>query len=92
LIISGVKPLVVECIIWIASFLLPPRTGAFLLLAFTFANEFLGTTNVDQPRHRIQIAQRDEILCQTRTVHIENTPIAAVELEHCGVDFGGCGS
>jgi hypothetical protein len=62
------------------------------LLAFNFTNEFLGMANIDPPRHRIQMAFRGEMPCQIRTIHIENSPIAAVELEHCGVDFGGCGA
>jgi hypothetical protein len=32
------------------------------LVAFTFTGEILGMANIGQPRHRIQIAWRDEIL------------------------------
>jgi hypothetical protein len=70
----------------------PATTGAFLLAAFNVTNEFLGMVNIDQPRHRIQITCRDKILCQIPAVHIKNTPIATVELEECGVDFGRCGA
>jgi hypothetical protein len=62
------------------------------LLAFTFANEFLGTSNVDQPRDRIQMAYRDKILCQIPGVHIENVLIAAIEFEDRSVDLGGRGT
>jgi hypothetical protein len=67
-------------------------TGAFLLVAFSFTNELLGMANIVQPRHRIQITQGDEILRQIPAVHIENTPIATIEFEECGVDFGRCGA
>jgi hypothetical protein len=58
------------------------------LSAFNFTDQLLSVLDVYEPGHRIQVPKSYEILSQIPAIHIRNSPVVTVELEHCIVYIG----
>ena len=49
--------------------------------AFNFAYYLLSVLDVYEPRHRMQVAQPDQVLGQMPAVHIRDGSVVTIELE-----------
>jgi hypothetical protein len=51
------------------------------LSAFNFTDQLLGVLDVYENRHRIEVAQPDQVLGQIPTIHIGDGPVATIEFQ-----------